>query len=116
MINKVICGDCIEEMKRLPENSVDSIVTDPPYGNTNNTPQNNNHPTVKPIKLMQYLVRLVTPKGGVVLDPFLGSGTTAMAAKSQGFSYIGIEREEEYVKIAKARISSIPKEIQSKLK
>lgn len=66
----------------------------------------NIHPTVKPIKLMRYLVRLVTRKGGVVLDPFLGSGTTAIACKLEGMKYIGIEKEPEYVKIAEARIKA----------
>lgn len=73
----------------------------------------NNHPTVKPLKLIQYLVRLVTPKGGCVLDPFMGSGTTGMAAKGQGFNYIGFDMTDEYVKIAEARIDSV--EIQTKL-
>ena len=66
----------------------------------------NIHPTVKPIKLMEYLVKLVTQPGGVVLDPFTGSGTTLIAAKKLGFKYIGIEREEEYCKIAEARVKS----------
>lgn len=66
--------------------------------------QSNFHPTVKPITLMRYLVRLITPPGGVVLDPFLGSGTTACAAVLEGFDYIGIEREAEYVDIARARV------------
>ena len=52
---------------------------------------------------MRYLCRLITPPGGVVLDPFMGSGSTGVAARDEGFSFIGIEREEEYVKIAKAR-------------
>lgn len=64
----------------------------------------NNHPTVKPIKLMQYLCRLITPPGGLILDPFLGSGTTGIAAILEGFDFIGIEKEDEYCKIAKARI------------
>lgn len=64
----------------------------------------NHHPTVKPIKLMEYLVKLVTPKGGIVLDPFLGSGTTGIACIKNGFNFIGIEREQEYVKITEARI------------
>ena len=54
-------------------------------------PQKNTHPTVKPQELMKYLCRLVTPKGGVVLDPFMGSGSTGMAAKDEGFDFIGIE-------------------------
>jgi len=64
----------------------------------------NNHPTVKPTDLMRYLCRLVTPPGGVVLDPFTGSGSTGKAAVLEGFRFIGIEREAEYVRIAKARI------------
>jgi DNA modification methylase len=64
----------------------------------------NNHPTVKPIALMKYLIRLITPPGGVVLDPFMGSGTTGCAAVALGFSFIGIEREAEYVEIAEKRI------------
>lgn len=68
------------------------------------TPKKNHHPTVKPIKLMEYLCRLVTPPNGVVLDPFMGSGSTGVAAKRLGFHFIGIEREFEYHAIASARI------------
>ena len=64
----------------------------------------NTHPTVKPVELMRYLCRLVTPKGGVVLDPFMGSGSTGMAAKDEGFDFIGIEKDEEYFKICESRI------------
>lgn len=64
----------------------------------------NNHPTVKPIKLMKYLCRLVTPPNGIILDPFMGSGSTGVAAKNLGFDFIGIEMNEEYVEIAKRRI------------
>ncbi len=64
----------------------------------------NTHPTVKPQELMKYLCRLVTPKGGIVLDPFMGSGSTGMAAKDEGFDFIGIEKEKEYFEIASARI------------
>ena len=66
----------------------------------------NNHPTVKPIELMKYLCRLVTPKGGTVLDPFMGSGSTGMAAKDEGFEFIGIEKEKEYFEIAEQRINT----------
>ena len=69
------------------------------------TEKQNVHPTVKPIKLMKYLCRLVTPKGGTVLDPFMGSGSTGIAAKDEGFEFIGIEREKEYFEIAERRIS-----------
>jgi len=62
------------------------------------------HPTVKPTSLMQYLVRLVTPKGGTVLDPFMGSGSTGKACVLEGFDFIGIEKDPEYCKIAEARI------------
>ncbi|MEK4360835.1 site-specific DNA-methyltransferase [Paenibacillus sp. FSL M7-1455] len=65
----------------------------------------NTHPTVKPIDLMAWLVRLVTPPGGIVLDPFAGSGSTLVAAKREGFGYVGIEREPEYVDIANARLT-----------
>lgn len=64
----------------------------------------NHHPTVKPIKLMQYLCKLITRPGGVILDPFMGSGSTGVAAVSLGFDFIGIEREKEYLEIAKRRI------------
>jgi len=64
----------------------------------------NVHSTVKPTDLMRYLCRLVTPPGGVVLDPFLGSGSTGVAALAEGFRFIGIEREAEYMAIATARI------------
>lgn len=67
-------------------------------------PFTNIHSTVKPVALMEYLVRMVTQPGGVVLDPFMGSGTTGVAAKRLGFQFIGIERESEYVEIAKKRI------------
>lgn len=64
----------------------------------------NNHPTVKPIKLMEYLVKLITPPDGIILDPFMGSGSTCIAAHNLGFQYIGIEQNEDYYKIAKERI------------
>lgn len=64
----------------------------------------NIHPTVKPVALMEYLCRLITPPGGVVLDPFMGSGTTGIAATKEGFNFIGIEKSDEYLPIAKARI------------
>jgi DNA modification methylase len=64
----------------------------------------NTHPTVKPQKLMEYLITLVTPKGGIVLEPFMGSGSTGIAAKNLGMSFIGIEKEQEYFDIAKQRI------------
>lgn len=64
----------------------------------------NNHPTVKPTNLMRYLIRLVSPKGGVVLDPFMGSGSTGKAAMYEYCRFIGIDRQPEYIPIAEARI------------
>lgn len=75
----------------------------------------NFHPTVKPTELMRYLCRLVTPKGGVVLDPFMGSGSTGKAAILEGFSFVGIEREAEYFGIAQARCQFVKEGISSKM-
>lgn len=69
----------------------------------NSRPKANHHPTVKSLSLMRYLVRLVTPKGGTVLDHFCGSGTTGMACMIEGFDFIGIDSSPEYIEIAKAR-------------
>jgi site-specific DNA-methyltransferase (adenine-specific) len=71
------------------------------------TTSKNNHPTVKPIALMEYLIKMVTPKGGIVLDPFAGSGSTLVAAKQNGFQYIGIELTEEYIPIIEARLNTL---------
>ena len=65
----------------------------------------NTHPTVKPIDLMRYLCRLVTPRGGVVLDPFVGSGTTGCAAALEGFGFVGIDLEPQHIEIARRRIA-----------
>ena len=67
----------------------------------------NVHPTVKPTDLMRWLCRLVTPPGGTVLDPFCGSGSTGVAANAEGFDFIGIEREADYVEIARRRIANV---------
>ncbi len=66
----------------------------------------NTHPTVKPITLLRYLVRLITPPGGTVLDPFTGSGTTGIAAQLEGFNFLGIELSDEYADIARQRIAA----------
>lgn len=68
-------------------------------------PRANTHPTVKPTTLMQWLCRLITPPGGVILDPFMGSGSTGKAAVLEGFQFIGCERDDEYMPIATARIA-----------
>ncbi len=64
----------------------------------------NNHPTVKPTDLMRYLCRLVTPPGGTVLDPFMGSGSTGNGALLEGFNFVGIEMSEDYARIAETRL------------
>ena len=99
--NRVITN-YIQEIKKSEPSSF--IYT--PKASKSERGEFNNHPTVKPMALMRYLCRMVTPKGGTVLDPFMGSGTTGIAAKVEGYSFIGIEREEEYCKIAEARIAA----------
>ncbi|GAG68928.1 unnamed protein product [marine sediment metagenome] len=71
----------------------------------------NNHPTVKPLKLMEYLVKLVTPPKGTTLDPFIGSGTTGIACKKLGFNYIGIDQSKEYCPMAVARIKAVKEDL-----
>lgn len=66
----------------------------------------NNHPTVKPVSLMAYLCRLVTPPGGIVLDPYMGSGSTGIAALLEGFRFVGMEMENDFFNIAEARIEN----------
>jgi len=79
------------------------------YG-SEKAPSKNIHPTVKPIKLMQYLVRMITPPNGIVLDPFAGSGTTGIACKIDDFQFVGLELSVEYTEIANARIQSFDSE------
>ena len=69
--------------------------------------RHNNHPTVKPLALMKYLIKLITPPNGIVLDMFAGSGSTLIAAKQLGFPYIGIEIDENYCEIAEKRINAV---------
>jgi site-specific DNA-methyltransferase (adenine-specific) len=94
-----ICGNCGTSMLKPKDCKCETPDWITP-------PKKNTHPTVKPIKLMEYLITLVTPKGGTVLEPFMGSGSTGIAAKNLGMSFIGIEREEEYMEIAKRRIEN----------
>jgi site-specific DNA-methyltransferase (adenine-specific) len=74
---------------------------------SNSSNSSNSHPTVKPTELMRYLCRLITPPGGVVLDPFTGSGSTGKAAVLEGFDFIGIEQDETYIEIARKRIEFV---------
>ncbi len=89
----------VDETKALPNDS--SLISRSVY--TEQISLQNTHPTVKPIKLMEYLIKLITPPGGTVLDPFMGSGSTGVAAYQLGFKFIGIEMNKEYVAIAKRR-------------
>jgi site-specific DNA-methyltransferase (adenine-specific) len=82
-----------------------------PKCNKKDREDGNTHPTVKPTDLMAYLCRLVTPPEGIILDPFMGSGSTGKAAVREGFDFIGIEREEEYVAIASKRLQVIQRSI-----
>jgi DNA modification methylase len=97
------CED-FEPVRKADRNKEDGIGGDVPNNRTN-TKKQNFHPTVKPLKLMEYLCTLTkTPTGGIVLDPFAGSGTTGLACINTGRDYILIEREEEYIPIIKARL------------
>ena len=92
------------EAKRDHDGRADGGVGGDNPRNRTNAAKLNHHPTVKPTSLMQYLVRLVTPEGGTVLDPFMGSGSTGKACAYEGFDFIGIDQSSEYVEIARARI------------
>ena len=85
-------------------NNIGDGVYEPGTAGNNTKSVGNNHPTVKPVELMKYLVKLVTPKGGKVLDPFNGSGSTGMAAVELGYEYVGCELDPNYVEIANKRI------------
>lgn len=76
-------------------------------GNERSNVKQNFHPTVKPLKLMEYLIKLITPPNGTVLDPFMGSGSTGVAAVKNGFKFIGCEMSAEYVEIAEKRIANV---------
>ena len=97
--------------KELTEylHDVNNVVLPTQYKTSVSGSQNNFHSTVKPLKLMEYLVRLVTPKWWICLDPFIWSWTTAVACKTLWFDFIGIEREEEYIEIANKRLEGVPK-------
>jgi len=84
------------------------------YGSAK-APAKNFHPTVKPTELMKYLCRLVTPQGGVVLDPFMGSGSTGKGALLEGFKFVGIEMDRDYFDIACARLEAVQNNIQQDL-
>ena len=95
--------DGVEAVRSADRIKDDGVGGDNPR-NRSNQPRANHHPTVKPLALMRYLVRMVTPPGGVVLDPFMGSGSTGCAAVREGFDFVGIDLTPEYVAIAQKRI------------
>ena len=105
--------DVFEEKINCDRN-VECYSADVPFNRSAN-PKKNTHPTVKPTELMQYLVRLVTPNNGIILDPFNGSGSTGKAVmyenkeRDKNYKYIGIELEPEYLNISKARLDFIIK-------
>lgn len=98
----------LEATRHADRNIDDGVGGDNPRNRTN-TPKQNFHPTVKPIALMEYLVNMVSREGQVVLDPFMGSGTTGMACKKLDREFIGIEMMPEYMEIAQARIEGVKK-------
>lgn len=100
--------DGMEEKTHREANPNLTVSLKSPRAGAGRTSANQNvHPTVKPFTLMRYLVRLITPPGGIVLDPFLGSGTTGAVSVACGFKFIGIEKEAQYFEIAKARIEDV---------
>ena len=97
----------LEEVMKKGNGSHNGRVDTDPVSARFQTMTKNHHPTVKPISLMRYLCRLITPPRGMVLDPYMGSGSTGIACKLEGFDFIGIEIDPEYIKIAEARINSV---------
>jgi len=97
-----------EAMPRTTTSDGRAVDIENPYLRTKTT-RRNSHPTVKPTELMRYLCRLVTPPGGLILDPFTGSGSTGKAALLEGFRFTGIELNPEYIEIARARLEAASK-------
>ena len=95
-------SECCED--RQPDSAG---LNNPRAGAGRTSGSKNHHPTVKPISLMRYLCKLITPPLGMVLDPYMGSGSTGIACKLEGFDFTGIEIDPEYIKIAEARINSV---------
>jgi site-specific DNA-methyltransferase (adenine-specific) len=106
-----VCHDGTPEVTRGLRDAARFFYTAKPSQLERNQGCENPHPTVKPVALMRWLCRLVTQPGGVVLDPFMGSGTTGRAALIEGFRFVGIEREREYMEIAKTKITQTAKHL-----
>jgi site-specific DNA-methyltransferase (adenine-specific) len=103
-------NDGLDGFDKKPSKKFDGGNFDSASTNANERMDLNFHPTVKPTELMRYLCRLITPPNGIVLDPFMGSGSTGKGAILEGFDFIGMELDPEYVEIAKARIEHAQKE------
>ena len=97
---------CAKATQKDREDGLEEEGREPSYSNA--------HPTVKPTDLMRWLCRLVTPPGGVVLDPFMGSGSTGKAAIYEGFHFLGVDCEKQYVEIAEKRIAKAFKEVSTR--
>jgi site-specific DNA-methyltransferase (adenine-specific) len=95
-----------EAMSKLPRKDKTALAGSEEKLQTQSTSVKNTHPTVKPVSLMAYLCRLVTPANGIVLDPFMGSGSTGIAARLEGFKFCGMEMDKDYFKIAESRIEN----------
>ena len=100
----------LEGMPKKAQGAYGEFAGDGRGRQTEHQPTANHHPTVKPIKLMEYLIKLITPPSGTVLDPFMGSGSTGVAARNLGFEFIGIELSQEYFEIAQKRIEHAKRE------
>jgi site-specific DNA-methyltransferase (adenine-specific) len=97
--------------RRQDEDDYERAGTTNPH-NRSQKVRKNHHPTVKPIALMRHLIRMVTPQGGIVLDPFLGSGTTAVAATLDGIQWVGCEMDGDYAQIIMSRVAHAQKQVQ----
>ena len=99
----------IEGIEKQRSGSMQGCIDDGDFltgsGNKRQGKSRNNHPTVKPLALMEYLIKLITPPKGIVLDPFMGSGSTLIAARKLGYKAIGIELNKDYAKIAVKRLA-----------
>jgi site-specific DNA-methyltransferase (adenine-specific) len=96
----------LEAINKLPRRDKTSKAAAEEKLQTQSTSLKNTHPTLKPINLMTYLCRMITPPGGIVLDPFMGSGSTGISACLEGFRFVGMELDEDYFKIAEARVNN----------
>lgn len=105
-VSKSERNEGLDEFEEKETNTQDSILDYSAKYHDHRPLRKNTHPTVKPVNLMAYLCRLITPPNGIILDPFVGSGSTGIAALLEGFNFIGMEMDEEYIKIAEGRISN----------